>query len=143
MNIDELKYARQAACNIKDYMSNTPEEKAAVDLWIALIDAEIAAQSVTDADVQAAIERCQKAVDDDPVWGYRVNNHFSMPIAIIKTCLTALRQMRTEPCDSCKKAVRWECEFYDKSGVAWRVVEVDHCPDCGRKLPEPPGKAVE
>lgn len=59
---------------------------------IALIDAEIARQSVKSEEVQEAIAKIEKIVAFDSENGYRVNNHHSLHISDIKTALVAMQE---------------------------------------------------
>ncbi len=109
-----------------------------------LIDEAIARQSVTDEKIQDVIE-----VMKEFGWGNPdAKHHFDLAI-------TALRQMRTEPCEYCDGKQKYKRIDEKHSWNIWKFMDghcvmkvwtdmgnsmcgisfpVENCPDCGRDL---------
>ena len=148
MDIDKLKELR----NIGDCLATLSDEDlaemviamSAVQNWITktrvLIDEAIARQSVTDEAVRDAIEHIKVSMSDSEIFR---DGDFGIPVKtsmeflqIRKTILTALQQMRTEPCESCREILsteKPEVELYWTGHMAEGIIAT-YCPRCGRKL---------
>ncbi|MCK9482495.1 MAG: hypothetical protein M0R38_12205 [Bacteroidia bacterium] len=137
MTTEELKELRGNAYQFKMVMEDRELPATYEDRILELIDEEIARQSVTDEDVKRAIDILHdwdvENIHDPSVGIWRDEDMANaIPIAI-----TALQQMRAEPCIYCKElsnekgflSVKYEtCETWLKP------ITASFCPNCGRKL---------
>jgi len=145
MTIEELKKERAIIRGLAflndDNLANEVIETNNVQnvsmFTLELIDEEIARQSVTDEDVKRAIDILHdwdvENIHDPSVGIWRDEDMANaIPIAI-----TALQQMRAEPCIYCKElsnekgflSVKYEtCETWLKP------ITASFCPNCGRKV---------
>lgn len=100
---------------------------------ISLIDEKISQLSVTDEDVQEAIEWLNQIKanalnmldwenDSDLLGGYKAD---------IKVIETILQQMNKEPCEYCELEPTEKIYAY---GMAFKKMPTNYCPNCGRKL---------
>lgn len=132
MTIEELKKFREIIKNRRAYFCDRGITAVEEDRILYLIDAEIARQSITDEDVKRAIEffTCSD--------GFQAKEMHDLAI-------TALEQMRTEPCEWCLpseqeryKGVR-PLDFisfmeFDGWEESRSKIGKNFCPNCGRAL---------
>lgn len=105
---------------------------------LALIDAELARQSVTDEAVQRAIEWAEhikkyhqdKWKHAEPEWRAEpgAQEQEDELMAAFDLAIQALCQMRSAPCEICGNFKRVDCKADNLEFTAVR------CPNCGRRL---------
>ena len=128
MTIEELKALKEIV--IEEFTTEYGATKGltpAGEALLSLITAEIAQQSIADEDVKEAIAYIKGSYGDVPFWSKSRR----------QTIITALQQMRTEPCDDC---VYWKernakVSEYRKHYMDNQWLEIfKNCPSCGRAL---------
>ena len=129
MTIERLKELKEECLAL---YSNGYIKLTLLDDLTALLDGEIARQSVTGEDVQRAIDRLQECVTDAFEAGDGEQTGFVVRLSIIRTCLTALRQMPKEPCEWCNGKWEIDIKYRRKNGGVFSIT--NFCPNCGREL---------
>lgn len=145
MTIERLNELREIVLGDKEYLTNLNTYHEPENELLKLIDAEIARQSVTDQQVKDAIvwleesvAMYQTSIDLYPEEEY--DNNWHKAVSKGKTAITALEQMRTEPCDKCTNrecALSGggdHCPVNSCSECKHYILDFNYCPNCGRKL---------
>lgn len=121
----------------------TDDYVTAIDMVFDVIDAEIARQSVSNEDADRAVDwlktgKYTTQVGDNE---YEAITHFHPDTTRFKqTAITALEQMRTEPCERCNNREcalsggGEHCPTSSCSECKHYILDFNYCPNCGRKL---------
>ena len=144
MTIEELKKIQDGLKRMMIAMATyTCDGKRVIEILapaISFIGEKISCQSITDAEVQRAIAYQQKHIDEemfawehtDDEWKCEsgAEEQYEDFIHYHDLAITALRQMRTEPCEWCKNNDVGMISINESRKEA----DANYCPNCGRKL---------